>query len=311
MRILITGGCGFIGSHLVHHFLNHPDISLVRVLDNLSTGVRSNIPSSHPKLEFIEGDIMDLRTCIESTQGINRVLHQAALGSVPRSIDDPIPSAEVNIMGSVNLLTACVEQRVDRVIHAFSSSTYGDNTYLPKKEPLIGKPLNPYAVTKHCNEQFADVFSRVYGLDYIGLRYFNVFGERQNPNGAYAAVIPKFIKAALIGEKIFINGDGTTSRDFTYVDNVVYANELALFANQAAVNQVYNIACGESNSLNRLVEVIESCIEKKLIVEYVEERKGDIKHSLADITKAGIYLNYKPNVNFTEGISRLINKLNQ
>jgi len=248
MKILVTGGAGFIGSNLVKSFLEDNTFKLVRVLDNLSTGSIENIQSyfNHPKFEFIEGDIRDYKTCLAACKGINRVTHQAALGSVPRSIKDPITSNEVNISGTLNIFTAAKESGVDRIIYAASSSTYGDSTNLPKVEDIIGRPLSPYAVTKYVMELYASVFNDLYGIDFVGMRYFNVFGYNQSPMGAYAAVIPLFFKAAMNNEMPTINGDGSNSRDFTFVDNVVHANKLALITeNKDGLNQIYNVACGD------------------------------------------------------------------
>src|SRR6056297_3543225 len=231
LKLLITGGAGFIGSNLVEHFLNDDRISLVRILDDLSNGYYKNLKEfeNHPKFEFIKGDICDYNTCLKATKGIDKISHQAALGSVPRSIENPMRTTEVNILGSVNVLHAAKENDVERVILACSSSTYGDHPGLPKVEDKIGKPLSPYAVTKYSIEQFANVFYQTYGLNYIGLRYFNIFGPKQNPDNPYAAVIPIFCQAFIDGDRPTINGDGEQSRDFTFVANAVQANDLALF----------------------------------------------------------------------------------
>ncbi|MGB0178107.1 MAG: NAD-dependent epimerase/dehydratase family protein, partial [Owenweeksia sp.] len=258
-KILVTGGAGFIGSNLTEALLNDDSVELVRVLDDLSNGYYDNIKEfeGHPKFEFIKGDICDFDTCMTACRGIDKISHQAALGSVPRSIENPIRSNEVNVGGSVNILFAAVKNNVERVVMAFSSSTYGDSKSLPKVEDVIGRPLSPYAVTKYADELYADVFSKTYNINYIGLRYFNVFGRKQNPNNPYAAVIPLFSKAYLEGKSPLINGDGKTSRDFTYIENAVHANKRALFTdNDAALNQVYNIAFGEQNTLLDLIRIL-------------------------------------------------------
>jgi UDP-N-acetylglucosamine 4-epimerase len=305
MRILVTGGAGFIGSNLVEHLLLKPEVKLVRVLDNLATGAAKNIEEfeSHPKFEFLHGDIRNYDTCLEACDGIDLISHQAALGSVPRSINDPLTSNEVNVTGTLNIFTAAKEKGVKRVVYAASSSTYGDHPGLPKVEDTIGNPLSPYAVTKFVNELYARVYANVYGLQLIGLRYFNVFGPKQNPAGAYAAVIPLFVKAVLDNEPPLINGDGEHSRDFTYVANAVHANDCALFTqNPDAVNQVYNIAYGEQTSLNGLFEMIKGVAGSDLAPKYGPERKGDVKHSLADISKAKSLLGYNPRFNVREGM---------
>ena len=305
MRILITGGAGFIGSNLVEKLLQNPDVELIRVLDDLSTGNTKNIEnfSANKKFEFVEGDIRDFNTCLTACHEMDVVSHQAALGSVPRSINDPLKTNEVNITGTLNIFTAVKEKRIRRVVYAASSSTYGDHPGLPKVEEKIGNPLSPYAVTKYVNELYANVYATTYGIEFIGLRYFNVFGPQQSPNGPYAAVIPLFIKSVLDNEPPTINGDGEHSRDFTFVANAVQANELALFTgNPAAVNQVYNIAYGERTSLNQLFEMIKEVAGSDLAPKYGQERKGDVKHSLADISKAGNLLNYKPGVSVKDGL---------
>ena len=305
INLLITGGAGFIGSNLVEHFLEDKRVGLVRVLDNLSNGYIENIQEffDHPRFEFIEGDIRSYETCLKACEGIDKISHQAALGSVPRSIENPMQSTEVNILGTVNLMYAAVQQKVERIILAFSSSTYGDHPDLPKVEENIGSPLSPYAVTKASIEQFADVFGKTYGLNWIGLRYFNVFGPKQNPDNPYAAVIPIFSKAALNDQTLFVNGDGHTSRDFTFVDNAVHMNDLALFSDRTeAMNRIYNCACSEQTSLNQMIQLLSEILRKELKVEYREERQGDVKHSLADITKAINYLDYRPVVRFNEGL---------
>lgn len=305
MRILVTGGAGFIGSHLAEHLLQKPEVELVRVLDNLATGSAKNIEAfrQHPKFEFIEGDIRSYETCLKACEGIHAISHQAALGSVPRSINDPLTSNEVNITGTLNIFTAAKVAGIKRVVYAASSSTYGDHPGLPKVEGTIGKPLSPYAVTKYVNELYARVYADLYGMELIGLRYFNIFGPRQNPEGPYAAVIPLFVNAVLNNEPPTINGDGENSRDFTYVANAVFANERALFTpNKEAVNQVYNIACGEQTTLNELFTELKSIAGSDLAPIYGPERKGDVKHSLADITKAKSLLGYDSFVTIKQGL---------
>jgi UDP-N-acetylglucosamine/UDP-N-acetylgalactosamine 4-epimerase len=305
MRVLITGGAGFIGSNLVESLLKNPQIELVRVFDNLATGSVKNIEEfeTNSKFEFIQGDIRNYDSCLEACNGMDSVSHQAALGSVPRSINDPLTTNEVNITGTLNIFTAAKESGIKRVVYAASSSTYGDHPGLPKMEDKIGNPLSPYAVTKYVNELYAKVYANVYGLQTIGLRYFNVFGPKQNPAGPYAAVIPLFIKAVLDNEPPIINGDGEHSRDFTYVANAVHANECALFSNDAkAANEVYNVAVGERTSLNQLFQMIKEVAGSDLAPKYGAERQGDVKHSLADISKAKELLLYNPSVSIKQGL---------
>jgi len=305
MRILITGGAGFIGSNLVEHLLQKKEVDLVRVLDNLATGSLKNIGEfeKHPKFEFVQGDIRNYENCMDACTDIDLISHQAALGSVPRSINDPLTTNEVNITGTLNIFTAAKEKKIKRVVYAASSSTYGDHPGLPKLEDKIGNPLSPYAVTKYVNELYAKLYASVYGLQMIGLRYFNVFGPRQNPAGTYAAVVPLFIKSVLDNEPPTINGDGEHSRDFTYVANAVQANDCALFTeNSSAVNQVYNIAFGEQTSLNQLFEMIKEVAGSDLAPKYGPERKGDVRHSLADISKAKQVLGYEPSFNLRQGL---------
>ncbi len=309
-NILITGGAGFIGSNLVEALLNDERVGLVRVLDNLATGFEKNIAEfmARDGFEFIKGDIRDYDTCLAATRGINLITHQAALGSVPRSIKDPLTSNEVNITGTLNIFHAAVQNGIKRVVFAASSSTYGDSEGLPKVEPVIGKPLSPYAVTKYVNELYADVFSKTYDFQYIGLRYFNVFGPKQDPSGAYAAVIPLFMKAAIENETPFINGDGSYSRDFTYVENAVQANLLALFTeNEQAVNQVYNVALGERTTLKELWQNIKEITGSSAVARHRENRVGDIPHSLADISKARTLLGYNPKVKVKQGLALAFN----
>ena len=311
-KILITGGAGFIGSNLCGYFLEHNEVVC---LDNFSTGHRHNIEQflSNPNFTLIEGDIRNLETCEKVVLGIDFVLHQAALGSVPRSINDPITTNEVNVSGFLNMLIASRNANVKRFIYAASSSTYGDSEKLPKIEEVIGKPLSPYAVTKYVNELYADVFSKTYGMETIGLRYFNVFGRNQDPNGAYAAVIPKFVAQFLNHESPVINGDGNFSRDFTYIDNVIQMNELAMLTeNKSAINTVYNTAFGERTTLNELVNSLREFLSTydneiaNVPIIYGENRVGDIPHSLASIEKAKKLLNYQPKFSMREGLKEAV-----
>lgn len=306
LSFLVTGGAGFIGSNLVEYLLKY-DAGKVKVLDNFSNGFRKNIRAfeTNPAFELIEGDIRDPEVCMKACEGMDIVLHQAALGSVPRSIKDPITSNDVNVSGFVNMLVAAKEKQVKRFVYAASSSTYGDSKSLPKVEDKIGKPLSPYAVTKYVNELYADVFSRTYGMQIIGLRYFNIFGPRQDPNGAYAAVIPLFMDAMLKGNAPTINGDGGTTRDFTFVENCVQANiKAALTDNAEAVNQVYNIAVGDRTSLNDLFYILKDAAGAAIEPVYGPERAGDIRDSLADISKARNLLGYDPQVRIQEGLQQ-------
>jgi len=310
MRILVTGGAGFIGSNLVEKLLQDKRVSGVTVLDNLATGSTDNLREfgTDPKFKFIEGDIRDYETCLSACKNIDLITHQAALGSVPRSINDPLTTNDVNITGTLNIFTAAKESKIRRVVYAASSSTYGDHPGLPKVEDKIGKPLSPYAVTKYVNELYAKVYASLYELELIGLRYFNIFGPKQNPQGPYAAVIPLFIKAILEHKAPTINGDGTHSRDFTYVDNAVEANILSLFTeNKDAVNQVYNIACGENISLLQLFESLKQESGSDLQPVFGPERVGDVKHSLADISKAKEKLGYKAATTVKEGLKKTFN----
>lgn len=305
MRILITGGAGFIGSNLAEKLLTDERVSFVRVLDNLATGSLKNIEPyfTNPEFEFIEGDIRDFKTCLKACEGIDAITHQAALGSVPRSIKDPLTTNEVNITGTLNVFTAAKEKNIKRVVYAASSSTYGDHPGLPKVEDKIGNPLSPYAVTKFVNELYAKVYASLYDMQFIGLRYFNIFGPRQNPQGAYAAVIPLFAKALLENKAPVINGDGSHSRDFTFVANAVQANIAALFTDKSeAVNQVYNIACGEQTSLLQLFDALKAEAASELMPLYGPDRAGDVKHSLADVSKAKTILGYNPSVSVKTGL---------
>jgi UDP-N-acetylglucosamine 4-epimerase len=311
--ILITGGAGFIGSNLCEYFLSMG--YQVICLDNFATGHRHNIKDfiSNPNFRLIEGDIRNLSDCQKAVQGVDYVLHQAALGSVPRSIKDPITTNEVNVSGFLNMLVASRDAKVKRFVYAASSSTYGDSQGLPKVEDLIGKPLSPYAITKYVNELYADIFSKTYGLETIGLRYFNVFGRKQDPNGAYAAVIPKFVMQLMKLESPLINGDGNYSRDFTYIDNVIQMNELAMRTqNPEAINTIFNTAYGERNTLNNLVEYLKKFLSAynpkiaNIPIEYGPNRAGDISHSLASIEKARVLLGYDPQFSLEEGLKESI-----
>lgn len=304
---LVTGGAGFIGSNIVEYLITH-EAGKVRVLDNFSTGSMDNIEQflHLPEFELMEGDICDLETCRKAMEGIDYVTHQAALGSVPRSINDPITTNDVNIGGFLNVLVAARDKGVKRMIYAASSSTYGDHPGLPKVEDKIGNPLSPYAITKYVNELYANVFSSVYNFHVIGLRYFNVFGPKQNPNGPYAAVIPLFVESALKHDAPFINGDGSTSRDFTYVENAVQANIKAMLVENLTKSEVVNIAVGESTTLNQLWEYITGVIGVELKPKYREERKGDVKHSLADVSKAASLIGYQPAVTISKGLETTV-----
>jgi UDP-N-acetylglucosamine/UDP-N-acetylgalactosamine 4-epimerase len=311
-KILVTGGAGFIGSNLSEVLLEMNNS--VVCLDNFATGKRENIAHlvSNPNYTLIEGDIRNLEDCHKATKGIDFVLHEAALGSVPRSIKDPITSNDVNVGGFLNMLVASRDAGVKRFIYAASSSTYGDSEALPKVEDKIGKPLSPYAITKYVNELYADVFSKTYGLETIGLRYFNVFGRKQDPNGAYAAVIPKFVSQFMAGESPVINGDGNYSRDFTYIDNVIQANLLSIVANKKAVNTVYNVAYGERNTLNDLINYLQDFLSqydskiKDVKVVNGPNRLGDIPHSLASVEKARKLLNYEPQYSLQDGLKEAV-----
>lgn len=306
---LVTGGAGFIGSNIVEYLLKY-NAKKVRVLDNLSNGYYENIKEfiGLENFEFIEGDIRDLDTCRKVLEGIDYLSHQAALGSVPRSINDPITSNSVNIDGFLNILVAVKDSgNIKRMVYAASSSTYGDSPVLPKVEGNEGNPLSPYAVTKLVNELYADVFSKVYGLHTIGLRYFNIFGPKQNPNNPYAAVIPIFCKAFINGESPKINGDGITSRDFTFVENAVQANIKAMLNDSINKHEVMNVACGDQISLNEMISILNDINNSNITPVYVSERKGDVKHSKADIGKITRLLDYKPEYKFKQGLDIVFN----
>lgn len=303
-NFLITGGAGFIGSNLVEYLLRH-GAKKVRVLDNFSNGYKENLTEfmDHPAFELIEGDIRDLETCQNAVKDMDYVSHQAALGSVPRSINDPATTNDVNISGFLNMMIAVKDNpNVKRMVYAASSSTYGDSKTLPKEEDVIGKPLSPYAVTKYVNELYADVFGKTYGTDVIGFRYFNVFGPKQSPNGAYAAVIPLFMQALKDNVSPKINGDGKQTRDFTFIDNVVQANIKGMFAPKHAGNQVYNVACGERIDINYLWDSLKAAANSNLEAVYGPERQGDVRDSLADISKAHELLGYEPRYTVREGL---------
>ena len=309
LGLLVTGGAGFIGSNVVDSLLEDPRIAKVRVLDNLSTGFIDNIKHhfDNPKFEFLEGDIRDYATCLSACQGMDLISHQAALGSVPRSILYPLATHEVNITGMLHMLHAAKESGIKRIVYAASSSTYGDSDKLPKVEADIGKPLSPYAVTKYVNELYAAVYHRTYGVEAIGLRYFNVFGPRQSPTGAYAAAIPLFINQLMNGIAPTLHGDGSQSRDFTFVENAVQANLLALFSeNQSANGEVFNIAYGKQTTLLGLFETLKSFLGVDIEPVFGPERAGDVKHSLANIEKARIGLGYSPTVSVVEGLKRTV-----
>lgn len=311
--ILVTGGAGFIGSNLCEHLLEYNN--KVVCLDNFATGKVQNIQHllNHPNFTLIVGDIRNLADCHKAVSGVDYVLHQAALGSVPRSINDPITSNEVNVSGFLNMLVAARDAKVKKFVYAASSSTYGDSEALPKAEDKIGKPLSPYAITKYVNELYADIFQKSYGLNCIGLRYFNVFGRKQDPNGAYAAVIPKFVMQLMKHESPIINGDGNYSRDFTYIDNVIQMNVLALLTEDSeAMNTVYNTAFGDRTTLNDLMTSLKKYLSKydekiaSVEVIYGPNRNGDIPHSLASIDKAKKMLGYNPQYSMQQGLEHAV-----
>ncbi|MBA4408535.1 MAG: LPS biosynthesis protein WbpP [Odoribacter sp.] len=312
-KILVTGGAGFIGSNLCEELIRLGN--KIVCLDNFSTGKKENIEPllTHPEFRLITGDIRNLEDCKLAVEGVDYVLHEAALGSVPRSINDPITTNDVNVSGFLNMLVASRDAKVKRFVYAASSSTYGDSESLPKEEEVIGRPLSPYAITKYVDELYADVFSRTYGIECIGLRYFNVFGRKQDPNGAYAAVIPLFVKQLMNHEPVMINGDGEYSRDFTYIDNVIQMNLLALTTNNPiAVNTVYNTAYGDRTTLNQLVGYLKEFLSvydpeiSNIEIMHGPNRTGDIPHSLASIDKAKQMLAYKPQYNLKDGLKEAV-----
>ena len=312
-KILVTGGAGFIGSNLCEALLEKGN--KVVCLDNFATGKRENLEQllRNSNFTLIEGDIRSLEDCLKATKDVDYVLHQAALGSVPRSIKDPITSNDVNVSGFLNMLVAARDNKVKRFVFAASSSTYGDSESLPKVEDIIGKPLSPYAITKYVNELYADIFSKTYGLETIGLRYFNVFGRNQDPNGAYAAVIPKFVSQLMNLESPVINGDGNYSRDFTYIDNVIQANLLSLVTtNEKAINTVYNVAYGDRNTLNDLMIYLKEYLSEfdaeisSVEVIFGPNRVGDIPHSHASVNKAKELLNYNPQFSLQKGLKEAV-----
>src|SRR5690554_1276866 len=312
-NVLVTGGAGFIGSNLCETLLQIG--AKVTCLDNFATGHQHNITPFLEDSNFtlIEGDIRDLNTCLKACKGQDYVLHQAALGSVPRSINDPITTNDVNVGGFLNMLMAARDEGVKRFVYAASSSTYGDSENLPKVEHIIGKPLSPYAITKYVNELYAEIFYTTYGFNTIGLRYFNVFGRRQDPNGAYAAVIPLFVKQFMKHESPVINGDGTFSRDFTYIDNVIQMNLLAITTeNENAINQVYNTAVGDRTTIKEMAEQLRDCLSaydaeiKNIEIKHGSNRQGDVPHSLASVEKAKRLLNYHPTHVFAEGLKEAV-----
>ena len=312
-KVLVTGGAGFIGSNLIETFLSQNN--QVVCLDNLSTGKKENIMPwlSHPGFQFIEGDIRNMNTCNQAVRGIDYVFHQAALGSVPRSVNDPATTHSVNADGFLNMLIASRDEKVQRFIYASSSSVYGDHPALPKREDAVGKPLSPYAITKSMNEMYASVFSKLFNMQITGLRYFNVFGKRQDPNGSYAAAIPKFIKSLIHKQSPEIFGDGNQTRDFTYVDNVIQINQLAALSKlPESLDNVYNVAFGQQTSLNELFCILSGLLSKydPLIHDikpvYVPERPGDVKHSIASIDKAKKLLGYEPEYSLAQGLEIVI-----
>ena len=311
--ILVTGGAGFIGSNLCEALLEKGN--KVVCLDNFATGKRENLEKflKDSNFKLIEGDIRKLKDCLKATKDVDYVLHQAALGSVPRSIKNPITSNDVNVSGFLNMLVAARDNGVKRFVFAASSSIYGDSELMPKVEDIIGKPLSPYAITKYVNELYADIFSKTYGLETIGLRYFNVFGRKQDPNGAYAAVIPKFVSQLMNGESPVINGDGNYSRDFTYIDNVIQVNLLSLITtNEKAINTVYNVAYGDRNTLNDLIGYLKEYLSEfdsnisNVTVIYGPNRAGDIPHSHASVDKAKELLSYKPQFSLQKGLKEAV-----
>ncbi len=308
MKLLLTGGAGFIGSHILEACINDERIEKVRILDNLSSGFMRNIEVflGNPKVDFVQGDIRDWDTCTEVMKDINAVCHQAAMGSVPRSIKTPNLTHDNNVTGFIHIATAARDAGIKKMVYASSSSVYGDAVYQPKVEHNIGLPLSPYAVSKHASELYADVYARNYGMTMIGFRYFNVFGPRQDPNGPYAAVIPLFFKHALAGTNPIINGDGSITRDYTYVANVVKANLNALFAESYSGSEVFNIACGATTSLNELWQQIKAITGSKSEAIHGPNRPGDILHSLADVSKAAKLIDYTELTDLPIGLEKAL-----
>ena len=306
--VLVTGGAGFVGSHIVEYLLAH-NVKHVRVIDNFANGKRENVElfKHYPNFEFIEGDIRDADACMQWCKGVDMVCHQAALGSVPRSIKTPLATNSVNVDGYLNILVAAKDNGVKRIVYASSSSVYGDHPALPKIEENIGKQLSPYAVSKYTNELYQGVFADIYGMEIIGLRYFNIFGPRQDPFGPYAAVIPLFTLSMLKGEAPFINGDGKQTRDFTFVENAVQANIRALTTpNTEALGKVYNIAVGENFTVLEMFDVIAKSIGTDMTPQFRDTRAGDVRDSLADISKARTLFGYNPEVRFKEGVEKTV-----
>jgi UDP-N-acetylglucosamine 4-epimerase len=310
MKIVLTGGAGFVGSHIAEALIANPNVSKVRIVDNLSTGDIRNISPlfSNIKLEFLRADIRFYKECENAVAGMDLICHQAAIGSVPRSIDNPLYSHDNNVNGFLNIIEAGKNAGIKKVVYASSSSVYGDSPDLPKIESKIGKPLSPYAATKYINELYAEVYAKCYGMSFTGFRYFNVFGPRQNPNGPYAAVIPLFVSAALSSKSPIINGDGTITRDYTFVKNVVKANVNALLKEQeSSGSEIFNIACGKTITLNKLWEIILEITGESILATHVPQRKGDILQSLADISKAEEKLFYSDLIQLHEGLIETIN----
>ncbi len=305
-RFLITGGAGFIGSNIAQRLIDRGHY--VTVIDNFFTGRRENLSQAgeSDRFRLIEADIRNIDAVREACRDVDFVLHEAAVPSVPRSIEDPIGTNEVNVDGTLNVLKACVENKVKRLVYAASSSAYGDTAVLPKKEDMIPSPLSPYAVTKLTGEYYCRVFTDIYGLETVSLRYFNIFGPRQDPNSQYAAVIPRFITAMLKGEGPVVYGDGEQSRDFTYIENVIDANVGACYAPRAAAGRVFNVACGTGYTLNALLGMLEKIMNKKAGQRYLPSRKGDVRHSRADIAGAAEYIGYRIAVGFEEGLKRTV-----
>ncbi len=310
MKIVLTGGAGFVGSHIAEALIANPNVSKVRIVDNLSTGDIRNISPlfSNSKLEFLRADIRFYKECENAVAGMDLICHQAAIGSVPRSIDNPLYSHDNNVNGFLNIIEAGKNAGIKKVVYASSSSVYGDSPDLPKIESKIGKPLSPYAATKYINELYAEIYAKCYGMSFTGFRYFNVFGPRQNPNGPYAAVIPLFVSAALSSKSPIINGDGTITRDYTFVKNVVKANVNALLKEQeSSGSEIFNIACGKTITLNKLWEIILEITGESILATHVPQRKGDILQSLADISKAEEKLFYSDLIQLHEGLIETIN----